>query len=136
VTEAIFLLFLHVDELWEAGFQDALAPEKRRKLMAYANLAVQWFRHLFEFRRKINPRQYYCVNYRDLVRDPKAAIEGAYGHFGWTMSEAFRGELVRATQQQRQFKSKHKYTLEEFGLSKEWIQSELGGMMDHYALPR
>ena len=27
VTEAIFLLFLHVDELWEAGFQDALPPE-------------------------------------------------------------------------------------------------------------
>ena len=30
VTEAIFLLFLHVDELWEAGFQDALPPARRR----------------------------------------------------------------------------------------------------------
>src|SRR4029079_15812507 len=31
VTEAIFLLFLHVDELWEAGFPDALPLAKRRK---------------------------------------------------------------------------------------------------------
>jgi omega-hydroxy-beta-dihydromenaquinone-9 sulfotransferase len=216
VTEAIFLLFLHVDELWEAGFQDALSPEHRRKLMAYyrsclqrrlhasgpdksilskctqscgsveslleafpdarfitivrhpyesvpshvsvfwpvwrkhsptlqkdgpqsrayANLAVQWFRHLFEFRRKVPPRRYYCLNYRDLVSNPKAAIEGIYQHFGWPITQAFRAELARATEQQRTFKSKHRYTLEEFGLSREWIQAELGEMMDHYALPR
>jgi hypothetical protein len=103
---------------------------------AYANLAVQWFRHLFEFRQKVDPRQYYCLNYRELVHDPKAAIEKVYSHFGWTMSEPFLEELQRATCRQREFKSKHQYTLEEFGLSKEWIQAELGVMMDYYALPR
>ena len=28
------------------------------------------------------------------------------------------------------------YTLEEFGLSKEWIQEELGPLLDHYSLTR
>ena len=82
------------------------------------------------------PQQYYCLNYRDLVSNPKAAIVGVYQHFGWPITQAFRAELARATEQQRTFKSKHRYTLEEFGLSREWIQAELGGMMDHYALPR
>jgi len=216
VTEAIFLLFLHVDELWEAGFPDALPPEDRRKLMryyksclqrqlyangpgktllskatqssgaveslleafpdakfvtivrhpyksvashvsvfypvwqahspelakdspvskSYARLAVRWFQHLFEFRNKVNPAQYYCIDYRDLTRDPKAALEKLYAHFGWTMSDAYRARLTAATQGQREFKSKHDYTLEEFGLSKEWIQEELGPLLDHYALPR
>jgi hypothetical protein len=216
VTEAIFLLFLHVDELWEAGFPDALPPEKRRKVMgfyrsclqrrlhasgpgkailtkatqssgaveslleafpdgkfitiirhpyesvpshvsvfwpvwhahspglrkdgpeskAYARLALRWFQHLFEFRSKVNPRQYYCIDYRDLTRDPKAALEKLYGYFGWAMSDAFREKLAAATGRQRAFKSKHEYTLEEFGLSKEWIQQELGDVLDHYALPR
>ena len=216
VTEAIFLLFLHVDELWEAGFQDALPLRKRRKVMeyyrsclqrrlyasgprktiltkatqssgaveslleafpdgrfitiirhpyesvpshvsvfwpvwqahspglrkdgpeskAYARLAVEWFRHLFEFRQKANPEQYYCIDYRDLTRDPKAALEKLYDHFGWGMSEAFREKLAAATRRQREFKSKHEYTLEEFGLSKEWIQEKLGGVLDYYALPR
>jgi hypothetical protein len=216
VTEAIFLLFLHVDELWEAGFPDALPPEKRRKVMAfyrsclqrrlyasgrgktiltkatqssgavdalleafpdgkfitiirhpyqsvashvsvfwpvwqahspalrkdgpeskaYARLAVRWFQHLFEFRRRVNPGQYYCIDYRDLTRDPKAALEKLYHHFGWTMSETFRQKLTLATQRQRDFKSKHGYSLEEFGLSKEWIQEELGSVMECYALPR
>lgn len=216
VTEAIFLLFLHVDELWEAGFQDALPPDKRRKVMAfyrsclqrrlfasgpgktiltkatqssgaveslleafpdakfitiirhpyksvashvsvfwpvwqahspamkkdgpeskaYARLAVRWFQHLFQFRRKVNPQQYYCIDYRDLTRDPKAALEKLYEHFGWTMSQALQEKLAAATQRQRDFKSKHEYGLEEFGLSKEWIQQELGEVLEHYALPR
>jgi omega-hydroxy-beta-dihydromenaquinone-9 sulfotransferase len=214
VTEAIFLLFLHVDELWEAGFQDALPPRKRRKVMqfyrsclqrrlhasgpgktmltkatqssgaveslleafpdgkfvtiirhpyqsvashvsvfwpvwrahspglrkdgpeskAYARLAVRWFQHLFEFRKKVNPGQYYCLDYRELTRDPMAALEKLYGHFGWAMSADFRGKLVAATRQQREFKSRHEYTLEEFGLSREWIQKELGDVMEHYSL--
>ena len=52
------------------------------------------------------------------------------------MSEAFREKLEAATRRQREFKSQHEYTLEEFGLSKEWIQEKLGGVLDHYALPR
>ena len=216
VTEAIFLLFPHVDELWEAGFPDALSPENRKKLMryyrsclqrqlyvngptltilskatqssgaveslleafpdakfitivrhpyqsvashvsvfypvwhahspdiakdgpvskAYGRLAVKWFQHLFEFRTKVAPAQYYGIDYRDLSRDPKATLEKLYAHFGWEMSEKFRAQLSEATKRQGEFKSKHHYTLEEFGMTKEWIQEELGSLLDHYSLPR
>jgi hypothetical protein len=214
VTEAIFLLFLHVNELWEAGFQDALPAAKRRKLMnyyrsclqrrlyvsgpartmlskatqssgaveslleafpdarfitiirhpyqsvashvsvfypvwhahspelpkdspvskAYARLAVKWFQHLYEFRNKVPPEQYYCIDFRDLTRDPLATLEQVYRHFGWILTDGFREKIQKATQ--RKFESKHEYTLEEFGLTKEWIQEELGPLLDHYSLPR
>jgi omega-hydroxy-beta-dihydromenaquinone-9 sulfotransferase len=216
LTEAVFLLFLHVDELWEAGFQDALPPAKRRKVMgfyrsclqrrlfasgpektilskatqssgaveslleafpdarfitivrhpyesvpshvsvfwpvwrahspelkkdgpeslAYSRLAVRWFQHLFEFRHKVRSEQYYCIDYRDLIRDPQGTIEQVYGHFGWPMSDTFREKLSAASQTQNGYKSKHRYTLEEFGLSKEYIQQELGILLDNYSLPR
>ncbi len=216
VTEAIYLLFPHVDELWEAGFPDALPIEDRRKLMryyrsclqrhlyangpdktllskatqssgaveslqeafpdarfitiirhpyqsvashvsvfypvwrahspdiakaspiskAYARLAVRWYQHLFEFRLKVSPAHYYCMDYRDLTRDPQAAIENLYHHFGWSLSDPFRARLQAATARQRVYRSAHQYTLEEFGLSKDWLQDELGPLLDHYSLAR
>ena len=216
VTEAIYLLFPHVDELWEAGFADALPAADRRKLMryyrsclqrhlyangpdqtllskatqssgaveslreafpdarfitiirhpyesvashvsvfypvwrahspeiaknspiskAYARQALCWYQHLWEFGSTMDPARYYCMDYRDLTRNPRAAIETLYHHFGWKLSDAFRARLKTATARQRTFKSAHHYTLEEFGLSKEWIQEELGPLLDHYSLPR
>ena len=213
-SEAIFLLFPFVDELWEAGFPDRLPRVERRKLMAtyrswlqrhlyangrgktvlskstqssgaldglleefpdakfitivrdparsvashvsvfvpvwqahspeirrdgpvsraYAKLAVEWFKHLFAFRQRVDPGNYYCIDYRDLVRDPRATIERLYQHFGWEVSEPFRRALSAATERQRDFKSKHEYTLEEFGLSEDWIEVELGEILDAYGL--
>lgn len=54
------------------------------------------------------------------------SVERLYAHFGWTLSNRFRARLEGASRQQLTFKSAHRYTLEEFGLSKEYIQAELG----------
>lgn len=215
-SEAIFMLFPYVAELWEAGFPDALPPVERCKLMryyrsclqrhlyangptktllskatqssgtveslreefpgakfitivrhpyrsvashvslfvpvwrahspeikpdgptskAYARLAVEWYKHLFAFRKQVDPRQYYCIDYRDLVRNPRETIERLYAHFGWPVTDTFRERLELATQKQSKFKSKHEYSLEDFGLTKEWIQEELGEVMNTYGLER
>jgi omega-hydroxy-beta-dihydromenaquinone-9 sulfotransferase len=215
-SEAIFMLFPFVNELWEAGFPDALSETDRRKLMkyyrsclqrhlyangptrtllskatqssgtveslkeefpdarfvtiirhpyrsvashvslfvpvwqahspdilrdgpvskAYAGLAVQWYKHLFRFRDRIEPARYHCIDYRELVKNPRETIEKVYEHFDWPMSEPMQAKLEQATQKQKKFKSTHEYTLEEFGLSKQWIQSELGEVLDAYALER
>jgi hypothetical protein len=215
-SEAIYMLFPFIRELWEAGFPDALPPADRHRLMryyrsclqrhlygnapdktllskatqssgtveslkdefpdarfitivrhpyrsvashvslfvpvwhahspdiakdgpvakAYAGLAVEWYRHLFQFRTQIEPGRYYCIDYRDLVQDPRATIERVYAHFGWPLGAAYRARLDSATQRQRAFKSKHEYSLEEFGLSQQWIQDELGELLDFYQLER
>jgi hypothetical protein len=216
VSEAIYLLFPHVDELWEAGFPDALPIEDRRKVMryyrsclqrhlyangpdktllskatqnagavesvreafpdarfitiirhpyqsvpshvsvfypvwrahspdiakdspvskSYARLALCWYQHLFEFGSRMNAAQYHCIDYRDLTRNPREAIETLYKHFGWNVSDTFGGHLDAATRRQQSFKSAHQFSLEEFGLSEEWIQEQLGPLLDHYSLAR
>lgn len=214
VTEAIYLLFPFVDELWAAGFADALPAEERRKVMryyksclqrqlyahgptktilskatqfsgslqciidafpdakiltiirhpyqsvpshvsvfypvwrahspeilkdspeskSYGRLAVEWYRHLYEMRTKIAPGQYYCIDYRDLVRDPAGTIGQVYEHFGLEPSAVFQTSLQAAAGTNAEFKSAHHYTLEEFGLSREWIQRELGDVLQAYQL--
>lgn len=44
-SEAIYLLFPFIDELWQAGFPDALPATERRKLMRYYRSCLQ--RHLY-----------------------------------------------------------------------------------------
>jgi len=41
-----------------------------------------------------------------------------------------------ATNGECEFQSQHDYTLEEFALSKKWIQEELGPLLNHYSLAR
>lgn len=215
-SEAIYMLFPFVNELWEAGFPDALPSGDRHKLMryyrsclqrhlyangpsltllskatqssgtvealmeefpdarfitiirhpyksvashvslfvpvwqthspeierrgpvskAYAALAVEWYKHLFQFRLKADPARYHCIDYRELVRHPRETIEQVYAHFGWPVSPELHARLEQATARQREFKSTHEYTLEEFGLSKEWIQAELGDVLNFYRLER
>jgi hypothetical protein len=216
VSEAIYLLFPHIDELWEAGFPDALSTEDRHKLMryyrsclqrhlyangsdktllskatqssgaveslreafpdarfitiirhpyqsiashvsvfypvwrahspdiakdspvskSYARLALCWYQHLFEFGSRMDVEQYYCIDYRDLTRNPREALEMLYKHFGWNLSDTFQSQLSAATELQQSFKSAHQFTLEEFGLSEEWIQEQLGPLLDYYSLAR
>jgi len=102
----------------------------------YGQLAVDWYRHLFEFRNRVDPARYYCIDYRDLVKNPREAIEKLYQHFGWTLSDACRARLTEATERQRDFKSTHEYTLEEFGMTREGIQAQLGDLLDFYHLER
>ena len=50
------------------------------------------------------------------------------------MSERFQRELALANQRQLNFESNHNYSLEEFGLTKQWIRAELGDLLDYYGL--
>jgi hypothetical protein len=52
------------------------------------------------------------------------------------MNDSFVARLAASAEGERGFQSQYHYTLEEFGLSKEWIQEDLGPLLDHYSLAR
>jgi hypothetical protein len=93
---------------------------------AYAKLSAEWFKHLHDFRDKIPKNQFFSMDFRKLRHEPKTAIQELYRHFDWTISAAYQQRLEDLNREQKQFKSQHIYTLEEFGLSKEWVDRELG----------
>lgn len=64
------------------------------------------------------PENVYDMQYRDVMRDPVAAIEAAYQHFGMALSDGSRANI--ATYLADNAKDKHgvhHYTAEEFGLT-------------------
>ena len=118
--------------VWQAH-----SPEIRKDgavARSYARIAVEWYKHLFRFGNRIAPERYFRIDYRDLIQDPRGVVEAIYQHFGWSVSPSFRASLEEMAKRQRVYKSKHDYSLEDFGLSEEWIQSELGEVISAYGL--
>ncbi len=96
---------------------------------AYARMSIEWYKHLQRFQEDIPASQFHVVDYRTLVKDPKAAVEGVYRHFSWKMSQSFLDRLERQRQTQADFKSSHRYLLEEFGIDRQWVRSELAPVL-------
>jgi hypothetical protein len=115
---------------WNAHSPDIAkdSPESR----AYAQLAVDWYRNMYDNRQKFDDERYICVRYDDLVADSTGTMTRVYEHFGMTMSDAYRARLEEAAKLARGYESRHGYTLEEFGMSKAWIRERLGDVLDSY----
>ena len=100
----------------------------------YATLSIEWYRYLHAFWKKLDPKRFYVVDYRELTRSPAAVIEAIYAHFGWPLENTFRQTLLTLERENKAYRSQHHYTLESFGLSREWIRSELAPLIKAYGL--
>ena len=52
------------------------------------------------------------------------------------MTSAMSARLEEASSRQKHFTSSFNYTLEEFGLSEQWVAGTLGEVLDAYGLER
>ncbi len=90
-----------------------------------------WARGLETFdaaRPKYNPAQFLDVDYHDFVADPLAAVGGIYDHFGLDLTDSAETAMAAMHAESRSGARKpaHKYTLEEFGLTKERVDERFG----------
>ena len=112
-----------------------LAPNAVQQDDAYQSLAeviFSYYRYLLEIKKKLPAEQYLEIYYDDLVADPKQAVERIYTHFGLTLSRKHRIFLEKASQQACSYESKHHYSLEQFGLSRQQVYRALEDVFEAY----
>jgi hypothetical protein len=104
-----------------------------------ANLMIDYYRFLHDAERASHAKgdgKFLAIKYTDLVADPLARLREIYSSFGlaWSpeLEASFRAELAG----QNEFRSKHEYTLEQYGLTRESIDARLGDVMDYYGFER
>ncbi len=74
-----------------------------------------------------HPGRVYDVRYADLVSDPVGVVKGIYGHYELEYTSELSDSLERYVRENPQHKhGKHKYSLEDFGLSARDIQRRFG----------
>lgn len=79
------------------------------------------------------PENVYDMQYRDVMRDPIAAIQAAHDHFGMTLSERSRANILAFLAENAKDKhGTHHYTAEEYGLSDETLARTFKGYVEQF----
>jgi omega-hydroxy-beta-dihydromenaquinone-9 sulfotransferase len=106
---------------------------------ALAQLIIDYYKFLHQKQLesdRAGDHRFFSMTYRALVQDPVARIEEIYERFSLDMTPELRARLVAEAAQRGKFKSEHSYSLEQFGLSKDYIYGELAELFDYYGFER
>ncbi len=120
---------------WHSPQLQLDGPEAR----ALAQLIIDYYKFLHQKQLESERSDDHCffsLTYRALLADPVARISEIYERFGLTFTPALRLELQRAVAAQRKFKSDHQYSLEQFGLTRDYVYRELAELFDYYGFER
>ena len=111
------------------GWEEA---QQQRCLRILADQSWHSYRHPLEALDASPQTRGAVVDYRDLTSDPAATIERLYQDLGLPMTDAFRGVLAGEAKRERRHKSRHSYSLEEFGLEGDVIREQLGDLFERF----
>lgn len=92
---------------------------------ALAEMAIRQYRYALELRKVIPASQFLVITYEEITRDPGKTVERIYQHLGMEPSPTFRQRLVEATTNQKKWQSEHRYQLEDFGITAQWVYEQL-----------
>ncbi len=106
-----------------------------RASLEYAELAAAWFLHLEKNDIAAKPDTYLRLFYTDLVRQPETTARSIYQHFQIPLTPRAQRRIRVEAHRALDFKSSHRYTLAEYGLTPDWVRQELGGLMKRYQFP-
>ena len=101
-------------------------------MQAWAEAGMAFYLNFYKFRNHIQPGNLVTLKYNDFIKAPVETVEHIYNHFGLAISELLKDKLTAAVYENRHFKSKHAYSLEQYGLSKNDIAEKLKVIFDEF----
>jgi hypothetical protein len=105
---------------------------QRRSLQILADQSWHSYRHPLETLESHPETPGAVVDYRDLTSDPAATIERVYQDLGLPMTDEFREVLAGEGKRERKHKTRHTYSLEEFGLEGDEIREQLRDLFERF----
>ncbi|MBW2275739.1 MAG: sulfotransferase [Deltaproteobacteria bacterium] len=121
-------------KLMTAGWKQLGWEEERQRpcLKVLADQSWHTYLHPLEMLEAHPEIRGSVVDYRDLTSDPAAAIEQIYKDLDLPLTSEYRELLAAEGKRAREHKSRHTYSLEEFGLEKDAIRIELAELFERF----
>ncbi len=102
---------------------------------AWGELGIAYFKYFFELKKAYPESQILTIPYTELSKHPYKTVERIYSHFNMAMSENFKEQLRAKTNITRKYKSKHNYSLEQYGLKPSDIHVPLAELFEEFNFP-
>ncbi|MCB9256396.1 MAG: sulfotransferase [Chitinophagales bacterium] len=99
---------------------------------AFGKIAINYYAYLHEQKSIINPKNLLIVRYDEVVKNPTLTANKIYEYFDFEMSDAFKNALKNYTLESKNYKSKHHYSLEQYGMTEEAIYTDLKDLMNAF----
>jgi omega-hydroxy-beta-dihydromenaquinone-9 sulfotransferase len=106
--------------------------EIERNLRIIAEMSFHMYEAPFEVLVRHPETRHAVVDYRELVAEPKRSVERVYEQLGLPISPAFEAVLLAEQNRARSHETTHSYSLEEFGLESDAIETALGGLFERF----
>jgi hypothetical protein len=109
------------------------APKESDGLRDFVvDMARHWYRYPLERLEGAPEDRYVFVRYDDLVADPAGTVAGVYERFGFEMNPAFTRVLHEESERARRYRSRHGYSVEQTGLTREQILAIYQDVFDRF----
>jgi hypothetical protein len=108
------------------------ASRTKRSLQTLAEQSFHTYRHPLEVLAEHPGTRHAVVDYRVLRAEPKRAVSETYAALGIPMTPAYAATLEAEQQRARAHKSGHRYSLEEFGLDADAIETRLADLFERF----
>jgi hypothetical protein len=119
------------------GFRSAMSDHVDKRAVGREQLeAWTWgLRRTMAVRDRLAPDRVVDVQYDDTVRDPVGTVRRVYGHFGLERTAAVdAGVRDYLTENPRDKHGAHRYTLEEFGLDRDEVDSAFASYRERFGV--
>lgn len=105
----------------------------------YADMFVDYYRFMYDRCQEslaAGDGRFYGITYSDLTRDPAQTVRSIYRHYDLELTSVFERRIAQELGCRHQYHSSHRYSLEQFGLTKEQIYEPLANIFEHYGFER
>lgn len=111
-------------------------PENSPEFRSWGNMTIQFYLHFLKTLNSIPPDQIYIFHYKELLDNPYELMVKIYGFMGFEMDEQYAQKLLSVTGKSNSYNSKHNYSLEQYGFSKDEINQELSLIFEKFEFER
>lgn len=111
-------------------------PDYARSLQMLTDVSFESFSHPAEVLSRHPATARVVVDYRELTAQPRATVHNVMDAINLPLTDSYDEYLQSQEDAEKSHKTNFRYSMEDYGLSREYMESELSDFYDTYKWPR